>query len=169
MLIIDIKPTLSNVFQTRIEITYVTEKRSASTRLFYDYDSRRAAIEIIEKDSYMKLIFNYETDELFEIYSDITAEPSKVKPLEGQPIYPSDCIASKLSDYKPNSIYDFGKVFSSDGLMSPKKPNELFKFYAERCNGSQIVNGIKTESYFDCQDFGNYFVAYYFTGKHFID
>ncbi len=95
-------------------------------------------------------------------------ETSKVEPMEGQPLYPSDCTTVKLSEYRPTTIYDFGRVFSSEGLLSPKKTNEVFQFYGQACNGSQITNGIKTESYFNCQqnELGNYLVAYYFTSRH---
>ncbi len=56
-----------NKFQTKIEINYLSENRSANTEWFYDYDTRQAAIEIKENDQIKKYIFNYLTDELFLI------------------------------------------------------------------------------------------------------
>ena len=137
-------PKLPLIFQTRIEINYLTENRSATTRWFYDREARKAAIEVVERGKMSKLIFNYETDELFEIIADNDGSGeavSNVEPMEGRPLYSSECSTTKLSDYNKaamQTIYDFGHVYDSQGVMMPNLPDVLFKFYAQVCRFRHI-------------------------------
>ena len=125
----DSYPTIPSVFKTRVEINYVTEKKSATTQWFYDFDKRKAAIEIKEGNSIYNRIYSYETDEVFEMEALYNRPSFPVESNDGQPLYPTSCITEKLSTYKPsNPIYDFG-LANLNGILYPKESSELFQFY----------------------------------------
>lgn len=65
-------PSIPNRFQTRVEINTDGQNQMKEFRYFYDYDYRRAAIEMRESNFYTKLIFNYDTDEIYELKSTLT-------------------------------------------------------------------------------------------------
>ncbi len=60
-------PELPKSFEVRVETNLDVDGRTQEMRLFYDYDQRKAAIELKEDNQFYKLIFNYETDEIFEL------------------------------------------------------------------------------------------------------
>ena len=60
-------PTLPSAYQARVEVNYATEKRSSDMRVFYNYGSRLASVEIKENNSIKKLIFSYDTDEIYSL------------------------------------------------------------------------------------------------------
>jgi hypothetical protein len=60
-------PELPKSYEVRVEANLELDGRTQELRLFYDYDQRRAAIELKEDNQYYKLIFNYETDEIYEL------------------------------------------------------------------------------------------------------
>jgi hypothetical protein len=60
-------PSLPLKYQARIEVNSVYEKRTSDLRVFYDFASNRAAIQIAEKNSFKKLIFNYDTNEIYSL------------------------------------------------------------------------------------------------------
>ena len=119
-------PVLPDIFQTRVEISYITEKKSAFSFWHYDYSKRQACVEFKEDNSIRKNIFNYETDEVFFLEA-VNEEPIIPPPYEGQPIYPMGCETEMLSNYSTSTIYDFGKVLYN-GKFYPKVPKDLFKF-----------------------------------------
>jgi hypothetical protein len=43
------------------------DKKSVEMRLFYDFDAKKAAIEMTERNRITKLIFNYDTNEIHEL------------------------------------------------------------------------------------------------------
>ena len=121
-------PELPQTFQTRVEINYITEKRSATTQWFYDYNKRKGAIHIKENNFIYQLIFNYKTDELFSVDASSNEPTSVIEPSEGRPLYPSDCTTSKISDYNIRTLYKFGSLFYNGDLL-PLRPIEIFQFY----------------------------------------
>ena len=60
-------PELPKSYEVRIETNLELDGRTQEMRLFYDFNQRKAAIELKEDNQYYKLIFNYETDEIFEL------------------------------------------------------------------------------------------------------
>jgi hypothetical protein len=60
-------PALPSQYQTRVEIKMVEKKEAIEMQLFYDYNARRAAVEVKGENKYEKLIFNYETNEIYEL------------------------------------------------------------------------------------------------------
>lgn len=124
-------PVLPSVFKTRVEINYKTEKRSATTQWFYDFDKRKAAIDIKENNYIYKRIYNYETNEIFDMQA-IDNKPSfPVESNDGHPIYPFSCTTKELSTYKPdNPVYDLGSL-TVNGLLYPKRSIDIFQFYPE--------------------------------------
>lgn len=62
-------PSIPKKFQTRVEINIENQNRMMEMRYFYDYEQRRAAIITRESNTDTKLIFNYDTDEIYELKS----------------------------------------------------------------------------------------------------
>lgn len=62
-------PLIPNKFQTRVEINIENQNRMTEMRYFYDFEQRKAAILTRESNTDTKLIFNYDTDEIYELKS----------------------------------------------------------------------------------------------------
>jgi hypothetical protein len=60
-------PQLPNKYQARVEVNYVNEKRTSDMYIYYDSSKNRASIEIREKNTIKTLIFNYDTDEIYQL------------------------------------------------------------------------------------------------------
>ena len=60
-------PQLPNKYQARVEVNFVNEKRTSDMNIHFDSSKSRASIEIKEKNSIKTLIFNYETDEIYQL------------------------------------------------------------------------------------------------------
>jgi hypothetical protein len=77
-------PSLPFAFQVDVEINIVNENRSSNQKWTFDGPNRLAALEIKENNSIVNYIFNYETDEVFQIKAQInTPDPTLMEPPEG--------------------------------------------------------------------------------------
>jgi hypothetical protein len=60
-------PQLPDKYQAKVEVNFANEKRTSDMNIHFDSSKNRASIEIKEKNSIKKLIFNYETDEIYQL------------------------------------------------------------------------------------------------------
>jgi hypothetical protein len=58
-------PALPSQYQVRVEIHMPEKQQSIEMQLFYDYNQRKAAVEVKGDNKFDKLIYNYETNEIF--------------------------------------------------------------------------------------------------------
>ncbi len=60
-------PTIPSKYEARVEVNWQDEKRSTEMRVFFDSSVKRAAVEMKENNTITRLIFNYETDEIYKL------------------------------------------------------------------------------------------------------
>lgn len=58
-------PSIPSKYSARVEVNMKEDEKTMEMRAFYDYSKRKAAVEIKEDKIIKKLIFNYETDEIY--------------------------------------------------------------------------------------------------------
>lgn len=132
MPIVGSNPVLSRIFEIHAEINIINENRTVNQKWLFDGPNRKAAIDIIEKDTIKKLIFNYETNEVYEIKAlKNTLDDFLLEPSDGKPLYPSDCTTSNLQSFTPNDFVDFGVVGATNNLMPFQDTNQIFNFYPQ--------------------------------------
>lgn len=64
-----VAPSIPPKFQTRVEVNTEGDNKQIELRYFYDYDRRQAAIETRQNNMNTRLIFNYDTNEIYELKS----------------------------------------------------------------------------------------------------
>ena len=64
-----VAPSIPTKFQTRVEVNTEGDNKQFELRYYYDYDRRKAAIETRQNNMNIRLIFNYDTDEIYELKS----------------------------------------------------------------------------------------------------
>lgn len=60
-------PKLPNIYQLRIEIKSVLEKKIREAHYFYDAPNKRALMRYSQKNIMTRLIYDYELNELLKI------------------------------------------------------------------------------------------------------
>ena len=63
----DPNPSLPARYQTRVEVNLKEEQKSIEMMISYNYDYKRAFIEIRDNNTINKLIFSFDTDEIYSI------------------------------------------------------------------------------------------------------
>lgn len=115
-----------------VEINIVNQNRSSNQRWYFDNSDRKAAIDIKQDNQISKLIFHYETDEVYQIRAQTNQPDNLIQPPDGAPLYPSFCIAYKLSTFEANEFVDFGLLKRNSTFFMPyPDSSEIFKFRAQ--------------------------------------
>ncbi|RMZ93756.1 EF-hand domain-containing D1 [Brachionus plicatilis] len=161
-------PSIPSKFQTRVEVN--TESQMTEFRYFYNYDQRRAAIETRKSNNYQKLIFNYDTDEIYELNNkiDFVSDPLHWPP-DGRPEFPTTCTTYKLSNTSRLNYY-FGFT-SSGGSILPAVPAQIFNFFPITYAGKDNIRGIPCDVYKSCakdpSTNADFVITHYFSDKSF--
>jgi len=131
MPLVGTNPALPRTFEINVEINVVNENRTVNQKWMFDGPNRKAAIDITEKDTIRKLIFNYETNEVYEIIALKNKPDGLLEPSDGKPLYPSNCTTTDLKSFTPNDFVDFGAVGIVTNLMPFQDTNQIFNFYPQ--------------------------------------
>lgn len=134
-------PVLPRTFQVNVEINLVNEKRTSSQKWYFDGPNRQAALDIRENDQINKLIFNYETNEVYEIVAQTNKPDASIHPPDGKPLYPSYCNTYELSTFAPNEFVNFGFLKRNTTFFLPfQDASQIFKFQAQVSNITHLFN-----------------------------
>jgi len=60
-------PIIPNIYRSRVEVNHVEEQRSTEMEISYNNNLRKAFIEMKRDNSATKLIYNFDTDEIYSI------------------------------------------------------------------------------------------------------
>lgn len=118
------------------------DDKSYEMQAFYDYSKKKATLDLRENSVWKRLIFNYETDEIYlltckkfssklvlfiQIF--FLAEPTfdvpLVPPPDNQPLYETTCKTFPLKESTSLNYY-FG--YSGITYLNPKDANTFFRF-----------------------------------------
>lgn len=62
---IDPAPNFPQKYSTRVEVNQLEDDTTYEMQAYYDYSKKRASLDFKENNIWKKLIFNYETDEIY--------------------------------------------------------------------------------------------------------
>jgi hypothetical protein len=110
-----------------VEVINLDDKRTTEVRLYYDLDQQKAALEKIENNNLNRLIFDYETNEIFQIKANLSF--NIINPTDDLPQFKTFCEAFKLTDMSVLNNF-FGYEYSNEILM-PGPPYKAFRFFPQ--------------------------------------
>ncbi|CAF0875761.1 unnamed protein product [Brachionus calyciflorus] len=142
-------PSIPSKFQVRVEVNTEGDLKMSEMRYYYDYDQRKAAIETRQNNMNTRLIFNYQTDEIYELTNkiEILTDPLHWPP-DGRPEFPTTCNTYKLTNSSLlNYYFGFSQV---DNLLLPGPAAQVFGFNPITYAGESDVRGIPCEIYRSC-------------------
>ncbi|CAF0710186.1 unnamed protein product [Brachionus calyciflorus] len=142
-------PSIPNRYSTRVEVNQLEDDRTYEMRAFFDSSKKKAALEIREDGLFKKLIFNYETDEIYSMKSQPTFDVPLVPPPDFQPLYPTTCETFQLSTNMSLNYY-FGFTGSTT-FLSPATAGTFFRLNTNNYAGEEEVRGIMCDVYASCQ------------------
>lgn len=161
----DGNPVLPNRYSARVEMNLVEEQRSIEMDISYNNDLRKAFIEFKQDNLVNRLIFNFDTDEIFSIKYQVTVDIQTVRPPDYKPSFKSNCTTEKLSTSSQSHYFGFSS-FNSSAVL-PGSPAQVFNFFPQAYNGTEIIRGIPCDVFLSCQynphSGKNFTVKHYFS------
>ena len=166
-------PSIPTQYETRVEINIDNDQKTREMRLFYDYDLRKAAVIFKKDNKYEKLIFNYDTNEIYELKYDIGV-PSDILtyPPDERPEFPTTCETHIITDSPVLSdLFGYQRAITIGSMLLPATSNQAFKFYPQGWVGLDEARGIPSDVYLSCQYDSvlktNFSVKHYFSRPEF--
>ncbi|XP_060602473.1 uncharacterized protein LOC132755602 [Ruditapes philippinarum] len=143
-------PYLLDGFQTNVEVNIIDKQKTISAKWYYDYPGNRATITLFEHGIDGQLIFNFITDEIYEISG-------------------NTCTTSTLStsDY----VQWFG-MYMSQGKPHINDTQSVLHFgkrFGEVYIGQENVRGIVANHWKSClsiPSWNNFTIDYYFSASN---
>ncbi len=106
------------------------DKRTTEIRLYYDLDQRKTALEKIENNNLNRLVFDYDTNEIFQIKGNLTNAFNEINSPDNKLQFKTSCETFKLTD---SSVFNnfFGYEYSDNSFLVPGPPDKAFRFFPQ--------------------------------------
>nr|XP_022319141.1 uncharacterized protein LOC111121934 [Crassostrea virginica] len=147
-------PVVPNTFSTKLEAIIADRNQTVSGEEYFDENNNRAALFMLRGDQISKLIFDYNTEELFYVYPDNTCKTSNLTTDDNNLLFGNLQIAGGIH------------VFSTNGAI------HFAQKYGQQYMGKKVVRGINCDQWRTCLQWApvnsTFTLDYYFTDQSWL-
>ncbi|XP_062619516.1 uncharacterized protein LOC134281071 [Saccostrea cucullata] len=147
-------PVVPNTFSTKLEAIIVDRNETVSAEEYFDEYNNRAALFMLRGDQINKLIFDYNTEELFYVYPNGT------------------CRTTNLTTDDNNLLFGNVKIEGGLHVFSTNGAIHFSQKYGQTYMGKKVIRGINCDQWRTCLTWqplqSTFTLDYYFTDQNWI-
>ncbi|XP_045160097.2 uncharacterized protein LOC123525262 isoform X2 [Mercenaria mercenaria] len=143
-------PYIPENFQVNVEANIMNKLKTVSAKLYFDYPGNRASLKLLENGIDGRIIFNFQTDEIYKISGGI-------------------CTTSQLSTSDYIQWFGMNQMNGKIHINSSKSALHFGNQFGEVFVGKEYVRGIEVNHWISCPSipsWNNFTIDYYFSASN---